>query len=108
MTIKTHHISVARAGAALPGVVTPWASLSGTGVHSALPQPFSPVVANWRAGFVAPFGTPATMMPLAVESAGLPIVDIRKQYVHKTRVNVARLNVGGGGAPGPHREREPA
>jgi hypothetical protein len=108
VTIKTHHISVARAGAALPGVVTPWATLSGAGVHSALPQPFSPVVANWRAGFVAPSVTSAMTMPLAVEFAGLPIVDIRKQYVHKTRVNVARVNFGGGGAPGPHREREPA
>lgn len=102
MTINTHRVSVARTGAALPGVVMPWASLSGTGVCSAPPQHFSPV-ANWRAGFATRRGAASMTMPLAVENAGLPIVDIRKQYVHKTRVNV-----GGGGAPGPHREREPA
>ncbi len=102
VTINTHSVLAARAGAALPGVVTPGAILSGAGVHSALPQPFSPVVANWRAGFVTPRVLPATTMPLGVLAAGLPI-NIRKQYVHKTRVNV-----GGDGASGPHPEREPA
>lgn len=102
MTISTFRVSVARAGAALPGVVTPWASLSGTGVHSALPQTFSPVTVNKLADFVMPCGSAAMARPLAATAAGLPI-DIRKQYVHKTRVNV-----GGDGASGPHPEREPA
>jgi len=100
VTISTFRVSVARAGAALPGVVTPWASLSGTGVHSALPQTFSPVTVNTH--FVMPCGSAAIARPLAATAAGLPI-DIRKQYVHKTRVNV-----GGDGASGPHPEREPA
>lgn len=102
MTISTFRVSVARAGAALPGVVTPWASLSGTGVHSALPQTFSPVTVNKNADFVMPCGGAAMARPLAATAAGLPI-DIRKQHVHKTRVNV-----GGDGASGPHPEREPA
>jgi hypothetical protein len=97
--INRLNVSVAPAGAALPGVVTSWASLSGAGVHSALPQNFSPVV-NRHVG-VTPCGAAATM-PLTVMAAGLP-TDIRKQYVHKTRVNV-----GGDGASGPHPEREPA
>jgi hypothetical protein len=103
VTINTLRIPVARTGAALPGVVTPWASLSGTGVDSALPLTFSPVVANRHAGFATPCGSAAMARPLAVMAAELPI-DIRKQqYVHKTRVNV-----GGDGASGPHPEREPA
>jgi hypothetical protein len=102
VTINTLSASVARCGAALPGVVTPWAKLSGTGVHSALPQTFSPVVVTAQPDFVTPPRTAVMAQSLAVMANGLPI-DIRKQYVHKTRVNV-----GGDGASGPHPEREPA
>jgi hypothetical protein len=52
--------------------------------------------------FAARRRIPVMAQPLAVMAAGLP-VDIRKQYVHKTRVNA-----GGDGASGPHPEREPA
>ncbi len=100
--INTLNVSAARDGAALPGVVTPWASLSGAWVDSALPQAFGPAAATTRAYFVTPRRAAAMTQPLAVMAAGLP-VGIRQQYVHKTRVNV-----GGGGASGPHPEREPA
>jgi hypothetical protein len=102
VTINTPRVSVARAGAELPGVGTPWASLSGSGVHSALPLNFCPVAVNTYGDLVKPRSAAAMTLPLAVMAAGLPI-DIRKQYVHKTRVFV-----GGDGASGPHPEREPA
>ena len=102
MTIKTLSESVARSGAALPHVVAPWANLSGTGVHPALPQNSCAVLASTLTNSVTPRATAVTARPFAVMGAGLPI-DIRKQYVHKTRVNV-----GGDGATGPHPEREPA
>jgi hypothetical protein len=102
VTIKTLSESVARSGAALPHVVAPWTNLSGAGVHSALPQNSGTVLASTPTGFVTPRATAVMARPFAVTAAGLP-VDIRKQYVHKTRVNV-----GGDGATGPHPEREPA
>ena len=101
MTINTLSASVARSGAALPHVA-PWANLSGAGVHSALPQNSCAVLASTLTDFVTPRVTAVMTRPFAVTAAGLPI-DIRKQYVHKTRVNV-----GGDGAAGPHPEREPA
>jgi hypothetical protein len=52
--------------------------------------------------FIASRRTPTIVQQLAVMAAALPI-DVRKQYVHKTRVNA-----GGDGASGPHPEREPA
>ncbi len=102
MTINTLSASVAVSGAALPRVATACAIPSSARVHSALPQNFGPALpsANWR--FVAPRVAAAMARPVAVKAAGLP-VDIRKQYTHKTRVNV-----GGDGASGPHPEREPA
>ncbi len=102
MTTNTHHVPVARAGAALPGVATPWASLSGSGACSALTMNFSPIPVTMSGGFAMPWAPAVKTLPLAVTAAGLAI-DIRKQYVHKTRVNV-----GGDGASGPHPEREPA
>ena len=102
MTINTFSVSVASCGAVLPGVVMPWTNLPGTGVLSALPQNSSPVVVTTHADFVTPRFAAAMARPLAVMTEGLPI-DIRKQYVHTTRVNV-----GGDGASGPHPEREPA
>jgi len=102
VTIKTRSESVARSGAALPHVVAPWANLSGTGVHPALPQNACPVLAGTPKVFVKPRRNAVMAQPFGVKAAGLPI-NIRNQYVHKTRVNV-----GGDGASGPHPEREPA
>jgi hypothetical protein len=102
VTISMLHIPVARSGAALSGVRSPWANLSGAGANNALAQiPGSAVVAP-RTRFAASRRIPAMAQPLAVMAAGLPL-DTRKQYVHKTRVNA-----GGDGASGPHRGREPA
>ena len=102
MTINTLKIPVATCGAVLPGVVSPWANPSGARVHSALPQNLGLALASTDVVFVTPRRTAAMAQAHAVTAAGLPI-DIRKQYVHKTRVNV-----GGDGASGPHPEREPA
>jgi hypothetical protein len=100
--INTFNVAVANSGAALPGVRSPWANLSGAGANYVLaPIPGSAVVTS-RTRFAAQRRIPAMAQPLAVKAAGLPI-DVRKQYVHKTRVNV-----GGDGASGPHPEREPA
>jgi hypothetical protein len=99
--IDTFRVAVASSGAALPGVRSPWATLSGAGVNHALTQlPGSVVASRMRLG--TPRRTPAMVQPLAVMAAGLP-ADIRKQNVHKTRVNA-----GGDGALGPHPGREPA
>jgi hypothetical protein len=100
--INTFRVAVAESGAALPGVRCPWANLSGAGANYALAQLPSPAVVLPHTRFAASRRIPAMMQPLAVMAAGLP-VDIRKQYVHKTRVNA-----GGDGASGPHPEREPA
>ena len=102
MTINTLSAPVAMRGAVLSGVVTPWAQPSGAGVHSALPQNLGPAFASTDVVFVTPRRAAAMAQTVAVMAAGLPI-DIRKQYVHK-----ARVNVGGDGASGPHPEREPA
>ena len=103
MTINTLSVPVARSGAALPPVAALWANPSGAGVRSALPQNSGPVLASTRMDDVTtPRRAAVTAQPFAIAAAGLPI-DIRKQYVHMTRVNV-----GGDGAAGPHPEREPA
>ncbi len=102
MTIKTFSVPVAGGGAVLPGVRSPWANLSGAGANYALAQlPGSAVVMPYTR-FAASRRVPAMVQPLALMAAGLPI-DIRKQYVHKTRVSA-----GGDGASGPHPDREPA
>jgi hypothetical protein len=100
--INTFRVSVADSGTALPGVRSPWANLSGTGANHALTLIPDPAVAMPCTRFAASQRVPAMVQPLAVKAAGLP-TDIRKQYVHKTRVNA-----GGDGASGPHPEREPA
>jgi len=98
--INTITVAVARSGAALPGVRSPWTNLSGTGAQHVFSQ--LPITAGTpSARFVAPRRVPA-MQPTALMAAALP-TDVRKQYVHKTRVNA-----GGDGASGPHPEREPA
>jgi hypothetical protein len=100
--INTFRVSVANSGTALPGVRSPWATLSGAGVNHALTLIPDSAVAMPCTRFAASQRVPAMVQPLAVTAAGLP-TDIRKQYVHKTRVNA-----GGDGASGPHPEREPA
>jgi hypothetical protein len=99
--INTFRVSVANSGTALPGVRSPWANLSGTGVNHALTLIPAAAATMPCTRFVASRRIPATTPPLSV-IGGLP-TDIRKQYVHKTRVNA-----GGDGASGPHPEREPA
>ena len=102
MLTNTFTVAVARCGAALPGVRSPWANQSGTGVNHALGRFPVTAVGTPNARFLASRRVPAMAQPVAVMAAALPI-DVRKQYVHKTRVNA-----GGDGASGPHPEREPA
>ncbi len=102
MLINTFRVAVATSGTALPGVRSPWTNPSGAGVNHALPLIPGSAVVTLSARFAAPRQIPAMVQPLAVTALGLPI-DVRKQYVHKTRVNA-----GGDGASGPHPEREPA
>jgi hypothetical protein len=98
--INTITVAVARSGAALPGVRSPWTNPSGARAQSAFGQlPITAGTPSTR--FVASRRVPA-MQPVALMAAALP-TDVRKQYVHKTRVNA-----GGDGASGPHPEREPA
>jgi hypothetical protein len=99
---NTFTVAVARSGAVLPGVRSPWATKSCAGVNHALTQFPVPAVGTANARFVASSRVPAMARPAALMAAALP-TDIRKQYVHKTRVNA-----GGDGASGPHPEREPA
>jgi hypothetical protein len=101
VTIKTFKVPVAMSGAVLSRVAGPWPTLSCTGVQSVLPQNSNPV-ATTQVAFAMPPRVVVMAQPLGVKAATLPI-DIRKQYAHKTRVNV-----GGDGASGPHPEREPA
>jgi hypothetical protein len=97
---NTFAVAIARSGAVLPGVRSPWATKSCAGVNHALTQFPVPAVRkpNTRPG--ASWRAPAMAQPTALMAAALPT---RKQYVHKTRVNA-----GGDGASGPHPEREPA
>jgi hypothetical protein len=95
---------VARAGAAFRGAGCPWApSMSGAALsHVQTLIPGSAVIPTRAAELATQRRILAVARPLAVK-AELPLVDNRKQYVHKTRVNA-----GGDGASGPHPEREPA
>lgn len=102
MLIKAFNVAVARSGAALPGVRSPWTNPSVAGLNHALGQIPGSVTGTPNARFVATRRDPAMEQPFAVMTVALPL-DIRKQYVHKTRVNA-----GGDGASGPHPEREPA
>jgi hypothetical protein len=102
VTINTLSVPVARSGAALPHVAAPWANPSGAGVRSALPQNPGQVLGRTSSAFATPRRTAVMARSRALAAAWLQ-ADIRKQYVHKTRVNA-----GGDGATGPHPEREPA
>ena len=102
MLSNTSNIAVARGGAALPDVRSPWANPSGAGVSHAQAQFPGWAVVSPSTRFAAPRRMPAMVQPLAVKAVALPI-DIRNPYLHKTRVNA-----GGDGAAGPHPEREPA
>jgi hypothetical protein len=77
--------------------------MSGAGYsHVPAQIPGSAAVLAGAAKVAGPRAAVAIRRPFAVV-AELPLVDNRKQYVHKTRVNA-----GGDGAMGPHPEREPA
>ena len=102
MLINTSNVAVATGGAALPGVRSPWATVFCAGVNHAQAQFPGWAVVTPSTRFVALRRMPAMVQPLAEMAVALPI-DIRKQYVHKTRVNA-----GGDGAMGPHPERAPA
>ena len=102
MLINTFRVAVATSGAALPGVRSPWTNPSGAGVNHALPLIPGSAVVTPPTYLIASARTLAMMQAFAVEALALP-TDVRKQYVHKTRVNA-----GGDGASGPHPEREPA
>jgi hypothetical protein len=102
VTINMFSVLVDPGAVILPGVRSPRAGLSCAGRSHALTQLPGSAVAAPRPRLAASWQVPAMVQPLAVMAAGLP-VDIRKQYVHKTRVNA-----GGDGASGPHPEREPA
>jgi hypothetical protein len=99
---NTFSIAVARSGAVLLGVRSPGANQSCAGVNHALTQFPVPAVGTPNARLVASRRAPAMARPAALMAAALP-TNVRKQYVHKTRVNA-----GGDGASGPHPEREPA
>ena len=101
MTISTHSL-VAKSGAALPHVATRWLNLPAAGTQSALPQNLSSVNVETCSDFVTSRRIAVGAQPFGVMANGL-LIDVRKQYVHKTRVNA-----GGDGASGPHPEREPA
>ena len=93
MKINTLDVAAVRGGAAFTGACSPWTSLSALATsHVLAPNP------------VMTRQVPAMKTQTAALAAVLPTAtDIRKQYVHKTRVNA-----GGDGASGPHPEREPA
>jgi hypothetical protein len=77
--------------------------MSGAGYsHVPAQIPGSAAVPAGAAKAADPRTAVAIRRPFAV-LVELPLVDIRKQYVHKTRVNAS-----GDGAMGPHPEREPA
>jgi hypothetical protein len=99
--INTSNVAVANSGADL-SVVRPWPTQSCAWVNRALTQFPVPAVGGPNARFVASRRAPAMAQPAALMAPALP-TGIRKQYVHKTRVNA-----GGDGASGPHPEREPA
>jgi len=99
--INTSNVAVAR-GAVLPGVRCPWTNPFGPGANYVLGQLHVPATGTPSTRFVAPRRVPTMAQPAVLMAADLPI-DIRKQNVHKTRVNA-----GGDGASGPHPEREPA
>jgi hypothetical protein len=101
---NTYDVAAARDGAAFAGVCSPWASLSDMEMsHVITPNP-APAMGATDARLAAFRQIPAMTKRTAALAAVLPTAtDIRKQYVHKTRVNA-----GGDGASGPHPEREPA
>jgi hypothetical protein len=107
---NTLDVTAAPCGAAFPGAGSPWTMLQATGLsavgmnHVRTPYPV-PVVLAADARLAA-FGQIPAMTQKQLEVApatGLLTATNRKHNVYKTRVNA-----GGGGASGPHPEREPA
>lgn len=104
MMINTLNVAAVESGTAFPGICSPWMSLSAPGMSYVLTPDLAPAAHGQDARLAAFRQIPAMTKRTAVLAAVLPIAtDIRKQYVHKTRVNA-----GGDGASGPHPEREPA
>lgn len=110
MLNNTLDVTAAPCGAAFPGAGSPWTmpqaiGLSAVGMsHVRTPYPV-PVVLAADARLAA-FGQIPAMTQKQLEVApatGLLTATNRKHNVYKTRVNA-----GGGGASGPHPEREPA
>lgn len=110
MLNNTLDVTAAPCGAAFPGAGSPWTMLQATGLsavgmnHVRTPYPV-PVVLAADARLAA-FGQIPAMTQKQLEVApatGLLTATNRKHNVYKTRVNA-----GGGGASGPHPEREPA
>jgi hypothetical protein len=104
--IYTPEVAAARTGAALPGVRSPWMSLSvasASGANHVRTQ--NPVLAAGTpdARSAAYWPVPAMTQTAALLGEQPAVNGTRKQNVHKTRINA-----GGFGAMGPHPEREPA
>src|ERR1700722_12251763 len=89
--IYTPDVAAARIGAAIPGACSPWMSLSGESVAGASHvRTQNPVLAAGTPGArVAAFWpVPAMTPPMALTTDEQPAVSgIRKQNVHKTRIN---------------------
>ncbi len=102
MENNTYDVTAARGGAVFTGVGSPWISLSAPGMsYVPVPNP-APAAAAQNAHLGAFRQIPAMTQAAALAAALPSATDIRKQYVHKTRVNA-----GGDGASGPHPERVP-
>jgi hypothetical protein len=102
--INTHDVKAAWGCASFHGVRSPWTSLSAVGLNHALTANPAPAAGAKDARLAAFRQIPAMTKQTAALAAVLPTAtDIRKQYLHQTRVNA-----GGDGASGPHPEREPA
>jgi hypothetical protein len=101
---NTLDVKAAWGCASFHGARSPWTSLSVMGLDHALMANPAPAAEATDARLAAFRQIPAMTKQTAALAAALPTAtDIRKQYVHQTRVNA-----GGDGASGPHPEREPA
>ncbi|HEX4087175.1 MAG TPA: hypothetical protein VHZ33_00600 [Trebonia sp.] len=104
MLNNTIDVTVAPCGAAFPGARSPWINLSAVQTEYVRTPNLVPVAVAADARLAAFEQIPAmTEKQLVAQATLLPTVTNRKHNVYKTRVNA-----GGGGASGPHPEREPA
>jgi len=102
-------VTAAPSGAEFPGARSPWAMIqaplpSGAGVDYVRMPNLVPFAAAADARLAVRHVPAMTQkQPAVVPATALPTATNRKHNVYKTRVNA-----GGGGASGPHPEREPA